>query len=130
VLRFAKLNPAAILLAANALIALAVAWGAKLSPDVTAGIIAAVTALITIITAFSTRPVGLQVIVGGTAALATAAVAVFGLHVSAVQIGSASAVLSIVLAGIFHLGHVPYIAARAGTTAHAMQGIQAGGPAR
>lgn len=125
-LRFIKLNPAAILFCVNALIALAVAWGAKLSPDVTAGIIAAVTALITIVTAASTRPVGLQVIVGGVAALATAAVAVFGLHVSTVQIGSAAAVLSIVLAGIFHLAHVPYAAKKQGTTADALQGVPTG----
>jgi hypothetical protein len=129
VLRFIKLNPASILLSLNALIALAVAWGWKPTPDVTAGIIAGVTALITIVTAASTRPVGLQAIVGGVSALAAAAVAVFSLPVSSVQIGSAAAVLSIVLAGIFHLAHVPVSAARKGTTADAIQ-LSRGGLAR
>jgi hypothetical protein len=123
---FLTLNPAAILFAVNALCAMAVAWGAHLTADQTAGITAAVTAVITIITAASTRPVGLQLIVGGVAALATAG-AGFGLHLTTVQIGSGATVLSLLLAGLFHLAHVPVAAAKQGTTAAALQGVPSGG---
>jgi uncharacterized membrane protein YccC len=127
--RFLTLNPAAILFAVNAVVAMAVAWGAKLSPDTTAGITAAVTAVITIVTAASTRPVGLQAVVGGATALAVAGSG-FGLHLTTPQIGTAATVLSLVLAGVFHLAHVPVAAAKLGTTANELQLADAAAPAR
>jgi hypothetical protein len=129
VLRFVKLNPASILFAVNAIVAMAVAWGAHLSPDQTGAITAIVTALLTVITAATTRPVGLQLILGGVSAIITA-MATFGLHLTQAQIGTGVTVLSIVLAGIFHLAHVPVTAARQGTTADALQGVRTGGIAR
>jgi hypothetical protein len=128
-LRFIKLNPASILFAVNAVVAMAVAYGAHLSTDQTGAITAIVTAVLTIFTAATTRPVGLQVILGGVTAIATA-LATFGLHLTSAQIGTGVTVLSIVLAGIFHLAHVPVAAAKQGTTADALQGVRTGGPAR
>jgi hypothetical protein len=123
------LNPASILFAVNALVAMAVAYGAHLSTDQTGAITAIVTAVLTIFTAATTRPVGLQVILGGVTAVATA-LATFGLDLTSAQIGTGVTVLSIVLAGVFHLAHVPVTAAKAGTTADAMQGVRTGGIAR
>jgi hypothetical protein len=125
-LRFLKLNPAAILFAVNALVAMLVTWGLKLSPEQAGGITAAVTAALTIVTAATTRPVGLQVILGGVTAIAVAA-GTWGIHLTTAQIGTGVTVLSIILAGVFHLAHVPVAAARAGTTAHAMQGVPSAG---
>jgi hypothetical protein len=127
-MRFIKLNPASILFAVNAIVAMAVSWGANLSPDQTGAITAIVTAVLTIFTAVTTRPVGLQVILGGVTAVATA-MATFGLHLTQAQIGTGVTVLSIVLAGVFHLAHVPVAAAKQGTTADAIQ-LSRGGLAR
>jgi hypothetical protein len=128
VLRFVKLNPASILFAVNAIVAMAVAWGANLSPDQTGAITAIVTGILTIVTAAATRPVGLQLILGAATAIVTA-MATFGLDLTSAQIGTGVTVLSIVLAGVFHLAHVPVSAAKAGTTADAMQ-LSRGGLAR
>lgn len=125
---FIKLNPAAIIFGVNAVVAMAVAYGAHLTADQTGAITAIVTGVLTIVTAFATRPVGLQVILGGVTAIATA-LATFGLHLTSAQIGTGVTVLSIVLAGVFHLAHVPVTAARKGTTADAIQ-LSRGGLAR
>jgi hypothetical protein len=118
-LRLIKLNPAAILFAVNALLTMAVQWGANLTADQTGAITAIVTAVITIIAAATTRPVGLQLIAGAVTSIATAWAA-FGLHLTVTQISSGVVVLSIVLAGILHLAHVPATAFRQGTTAEAI----------
>lgn len=127
IITWITLNPAAILFAVNALVAMAVAWGAHLTADQTAAIIAIVTAVITIVTAASTRPVGLQLITGAVTAAATAAAA-FGLHLTTAEIGSGATVLSIILAIGLHLAHTPVAAAKQGTTAYALQGIKAAPP--
>jgi hypothetical protein len=121
--RFVTLNPAAILFAVNAVGALIVAWGGHFTADQLAVVDGVITAVLTLITTLATRPVGLQLVVGGAVAVITA-LAPLGLHLTAAQISTGSVVLSIVLAGVFHLAHVPVAAAKQGTTAHALQGVK------
>ena len=118
--RFIKLNPAAILYGVNTLLALVVAWGGSLSADQTGAVLTITTAVITIITALATRPVGLQLVLGAVASVFTA-FAAFGIHWSADQISTTVALLGIVLAGILHLAHRPYTAWRQGTTADELE---------
>lgn len=122
IITWITLNPAAILFAVNAVIALAISWGTSWSTDTTAIVDGAITAAIALLTACFTRPIGLQLIVGATTGLVTA-LAPFGLHLTTDQLSSGAVVLSLVLAGIFHAAHVPYVAAKRGTTAHALQGV-------
>jgi hypothetical protein len=117
-LRWIKLNPSALLFGINALLNMLVAWGVNLSPDQTGAVATISTAVITIITAAATRPVGLQLITGAVSSVAVAFGA-FGLHLAANQISTGTVVLSIVLAGIFHLAHTPVSSWKAGTTADA-----------
>jgi len=101
-----KLNPAAFIFAVNALLNLGVAWGANLTADQQGAVTGIATALCTIIAAATTRPIGLQAIVGGASAIVTG-LAPFGLHWSAAQVQTSGIVLSLVLGGIFHLAHQP-----------------------
>ncbi len=119
-LKIIKLNPSAILFGLNAAIAMATAWGLNLSPDAQGALVTIATAVITIVTAAATRPVGLQLITGAVASAAVAFGA-FGLHLSAGQVSSGTVVLSIVLAGFFHLAHTPVTQFRKGTTAEAVE---------
>jgi hypothetical protein len=123
IITWITLNPAAILFAVNAVIALAISWGTHWSTDVTAIVDGVITAVVTLITTAATRPVNLQLIVGGAVALVTA-LAPFGLHLTTQQISSASVVLSLVLAIAFHLAHTPVVAANKNTTANELQGVR------
>ena len=123
-LKIIKLNPSAILFGLNAAIAMATAWGLNLSPDAQGALVTIATAVITIVTAAATRPVGLQLITGAVASAAVAFGA-FGLHLSAGQVSTGTVMLSLVLAGIFHLAHTPVAAVRKHTTANALQGVSA-----
>lgn len=114
--RFLTLNPNSILFVINAVIAALTAWGLNVSPDVAGAITVIATAVITIISAAATRPVGLQLITGA-AASALAAFSAFGLHLSTDQISRTMVLVSLVLAGILHLAHTPVTAWRQGTTA-------------
>ncbi len=118
--RLVRLNPSAILFGLNAAIAMATAWGLNLSPDVQGAVVTIATAVITIVTAAATRPVGLQLITGAVASAAVAFGA-FGLHLSAGQVSSGTVVLSIVLAGFFHLAHTPVSAWKQGTDATSLE---------
>ena len=120
ILTWIKLNPAAILFAVNAIIALLISWGTSWSAGTTAIVDGVVTAAITLITVATTRPISLQLILGGATGLVTA-LAPFGLHLTADQISSASVILSLILAGVFHLAHTPVVAANKGTTANEIQ---------
>lgn len=108
-----RYNPAAILFAVNAVVNMLVGWGVHLSPTVTGAISGCVTAVLTIITASLTRPVGLQAIVGGATALLTV-LSPFAFHLSAAAISKTGVVLSLMLAGLFHLAHVPVAQFNAG----------------
>ena len=91
------LEPAAYLYAINAGVALLVAYGLPLSHGQVAAVTTIATAILTIATAIMTRPIdvsGLTAAVG----IGLAAAASFGLHLSADQIGTTVAALSIVLA--------------------------------
>jgi len=108
-----KLNPAALVFAINAVVNLAVAWGANLTADQQGAFTGIATAVFTIIAAWKTRPVGLQLIVGGATAIVTG-LAPFGLHWSASQVQTSGVFLSIILAGFFHLAHIPVAAQKTG----------------
>ena len=89
-------EPATILYAVNAAVALLVSYGLPLNHDMVAAITVIATAVLTIATAVMTRPF---VVSSATAAVGSllAAVAAFGLHLSGDQIGTAVTALSVVL---------------------------------
>ena len=119
-----KLNPTAIVFAVNALVNLAVAWGVNLTADQQGAFTGIATAICVIIAAATTRPIGLQAIIGGATAIVTG-LAPFGLHWTANQVSTAGVALSLVLGAIFHLAHTPVAALKQGTTADALQGVPA-----
>lgn len=90
-------EPAVVLYAVNAAVALFVAYGLPMSQGQVAAVTTIATAVFTAWAALQTRPVSVPAV---TAALGTAlaAAAAFGLHLSANQIGASVAALSIVLA--------------------------------
>jgi hypothetical protein len=90
-------EPAVILYAVNAAVALLVAYGLDLTVTQTGAITAIATGLLAGVAALMTRPITVS---GVTGALATvlAASAAFGLHLTANQIGTAVTAVSIVLA--------------------------------
>lgn len=120
IITWITLNPAAILFVVNAFGSLAVAWGLHWSADGTGVVDGIITAVITVIVTASTRPINLQLLVGGALAVITA-LAPLGLHLTADQISTGSVVLSLLLAGVFHLAHTPYVADKQGTTGNALQ---------
>lgn len=91
------LEPATILYAINAGVALLVAFGFNLTTDQVGAVTLIATAVLAIATAFMTRPVVVSTITGAAASLLTA-VAAFGLHLSGNQVGAVVTALSIVLA--------------------------------
>lgn len=101
-----KFEPAMYLYAINAVVALAVAYGAPLSHDMVAAITTIATAVFTVVAAAMTHPVNVS---GITAAVGTAlaAAAAFGLHLSGDQIGTTVAALSIVLALVLRQNVTP-----------------------
>lgn len=90
-------EPAVILQALNAAIALAVAFGFGLDEPQVAAITVIATAVVAILTALTTRPV-VVASVTGAASTALSAFAAFGLELSAQQIGAVVTALSIMLA--------------------------------
>jgi hypothetical protein len=92
-----KIEPAMIVYAVNAVVALVVAYGLPLTDTQTGAVTTLATAAVTIWTAVATRPVVVPAITGAVGT-ALAAVAAFGLDLSADQIGATVTVLSIVLA--------------------------------
>jgi len=124
-LNWIKLNPSVITGGVAALVNMLVAYGVALTPD-QAGAIGVITAaLLTIIAAATTRPVSLQLVVGGVTTI-VGAIGVFGIaHLTANQITTGATVLTLALAVFFHLAHTPVAAVKAGTTADALQGVPA-----
>jgi hypothetical protein len=92
-----RYEPAMIVYAVNAAVALVVAFGANLSHDQVAAVTTVTTAVLAIVTAVLTRPIVVSTITGAVGT-ALAAVAAFGLHLSADQIGATVTALSIALA--------------------------------
>lgn len=90
-------EPAMILYGVNALVGLLVAYGVDLDKGQVAAISVIVTAVLAGITAAMTRPVVVSGITGAVGTL-LAAVAAFGAHLTADQIGTTVTVLSIGLA--------------------------------
>lgn len=80
-------EPAVLLYALNALVALLVAFGLDLSQVQVAAVTTIATALLTIAAAVFTRPVVVSTVTAALASLLTAAAA-FGLHLSANQTGA------------------------------------------
>lgn len=90
-------EPAVIAYAANALVSLLVAYGLDLSQVQTAAIATVTTGILAAVVAVMTRPVVVSALTGAVSTV-MAAVAGFGLHFTADQIGATVTVLSIVLA--------------------------------
>lgn len=90
-------EPAVLIYALNAAVALVVAFGAPLSSGEVGAVTTIATALLAIAAAVMTRPIVVSSITGavGTALVAVAA---FGLHLTANQIGATVTALSILLA--------------------------------
>lgn len=90
-------EPAVWLYALNAGVALLVSYGLPLSHGQVAAVTTIATAVLTVVTALMTRPIDVSAL---TAAVGTGlvAAAAFGLHLSADQVGTTVAALSIVLA--------------------------------
>ena len=91
-----KTEPSVVMYAVNALLTALVAFGVHASPGQTAAVATIAAGVITIVTAASTRPVAVPLIVGAVSTVATAAAA-FGLHLTSAQIGAAVPVLTIIL---------------------------------
>jgi hypothetical protein len=103
-----KYEPAVYLYAANALVALAVAYGLPLTELQTAAVTTIATAVLTVWTAFRTRPVDVSAVTAAVG-IALAAAAAFGLDLSADQTGTTVAALSIVLALVLRANVSPVV---------------------
>ena len=90
-------EPTTIIAAADAGLALVVAFGLGLSTDQTGAVLAVVTALLGAAAAWATRPVAPAVFVG-VARAAVALVVAFGLDLAPAQQGSILAAVTVVLA--------------------------------
>lgn len=106
-------EPAVVVYAANALIAVETAFGARATPAQTAAVVTISTAVAAVITALATRPVQVPAITGAVATIAVAAGA-FGLHLPAAQIGAVMPVLSLVLALVLRQAVTPAATLRRG----------------
>lgn len=108
-----KLEPAMIMYAINAGVALLVSFGLGLTHDQVGAITVVATAILTIATAVMTRPMVVSTVTAAVGSLLAAAAA-FGLHLTADQIGSVVTVLSIVLALLLrqNVSPAPAVAAR------------------
>ena len=104
-------EPATILYAVNAGVALLVSFGLGLTHDQVGAITVIATAILTIATAVVTRPIVVSTITAAVGSLLTAAAA-FGLHLTADQVGSVVTALSIVLALLLRQNVTPAPAAR------------------
>ena len=101
-----RTEPSVVMYGLNALLTALVAFGAHASPGQTAAVTTIATAVITIVTAASTRPVAVPLITGAVATIATAAAA-FGLHLTSAQIGAAVPLLTVVLSLILRQAVTP-----------------------
>lgn len=115
-LRKLTLNPAAVLYVANALIAMAVAWGWHLTQDQIGALMTIVTGVLTVITAFMVRPVVLPVVAAAATTVLTA-FAAFHLNFPPNTIATTVAVASIAIGFALHLMGTPTVAAVQGKTA-------------
>jgi len=104
-------EPAVIVYALNAAVALLVSFGLPLSHDQTGAITLVVTAVLAAVVAAMTRPVVVSTITGAAASVLTA-VAAFGLHLTGDQIGTTVTALSIALALLLRQNVSPTPAAR------------------
>jgi len=124
--RLIKLNPSAILFGLNAVIAFGTAWGLPLTQTQQAALVTIATSVLTIAAAFTTRPVGLQLIIGAVTSGAVAFGA-FHLTLSPDKLSAATALLSIILGIGFHLAHYPVTAWKQGTDATSLERRAAAG---
>ncbi|MBC6458437.1 hypothetical protein [Actinomadura sp. HBU206391] len=95
--RIFGLEPAAILYAVNAAVALLVSYGLDLTRDQVSAVTVIVTGVLAAAVAALTRPVVVSTITGAAATVLTA-MAAFGFELTADQIGATVTALSIVLA--------------------------------
>lgn len=121
-LNWIKYNPSAITGAVMALVNMLVAYGVHLTADQAKSVGVITGAVLTIIVVATTRPVGLQLLIGAGTTI-VGALGAFHFHPTSAQVSSAATVLSIALGVIFHFAHVPVAASRQGRTAYGLQGV-------
>ena len=102
-------EPAIFMYALNALVTAGAAFGLHTTPGQTAAVTTIGAAVVTIVTAFTTRPVSVPVITGALATAATAAAA-FGLHLTSAQTGAAVPVLGLLLSLVLRQAVTPLVA--------------------
>lgn len=121
-LNWIKLNPSTIVGGVMALVNMLVAYGVHLTADQAKSIGVITAAVLTIVAVSTTRPVGLQLLVGSVTTI-VGALGVFHFHPTSAQVTTGATVLSLLLGVVFHFAHTPTAASRAGTTAYALQGV-------
>jgi intracellular septation protein A len=107
-----RYEPALYVSVLNAALAAAVAYGLPLNSTQTAAVITVATAVLAMVTAVMTRPVEVSALTGAGVTLVTA-LGAFGLHLTQDQLGTAVALVSILL-GLVLRGHVSPAPAAAG----------------
>jgi len=118
-----SLYPAAILYAANAVIALVVSFG-FLTAVQAHYVTTIATAVLGLAVAFLARPPVIPVISAGLATILTA-IGGFGIHLSDAKIGALVTLVSLVTAYLTHQAVTPVAAARQGTTAAELEAAAA-----
>jgi hypothetical protein len=106
--RWLAAEPAVILYAISAGVTAWAAFGFRTPAHGVAAVEMIGAALVTLITAFATRPVSVPIVTGAVSELATAASA-FGLHMTAAQIGALTPVVSIVVALLLRQAITPVV---------------------
>lgn len=99
-------EPALVLFAGNAAVALSLAWGWHLTEHQVGSITVIATALFTVIAAFLARPVATAIIPGAVTTVITALTA-FSLHLPPAAIGTTVAILSTLLSLLFRANMSP-----------------------
>lgn len=101
-----KTEPSVIMYAVNAGLTALVAFGLHATPTETGAVTTIAAAVITIVTAASTRPVSVPLITGAVATIASAAAA-FGMHLTTAEIGAGVPVLTIILSLVLRQAITP-----------------------
>lgn len=104
----ARTEPVTLAYALAAAITAWVAFGFRAPPHDVADVSLASTAIVTIITALSTRPASVPIITGAVVEILTAAGG-FGLHLSSAQIGAATPLVSIIVALLLRQAITPVL---------------------
>lgn len=104
-------EPAVVLLGVNAAVAIATAWGLKMTPQETATLLASTTAFLALLVAILARPVNIPIIKGAIISLFTALEG-FHYHLSQPKVAATVAGLSLILGLLFRQNLTPTVNTR------------------